>query len=46
MDAALVDELVSGVVDVIKIDVEGYEMEALTECPASSAITGQSSFQR
>jgi hypothetical protein len=29
MDAALVDELISGVVDVIKIDVEGYEMEAL-----------------
>jgi hypothetical protein len=30
MEAALVDELVSGVVDVIKIDVEGYEIEALT----------------
>src|SRR4030095_6925791 len=30
MEAALVAELVSGVVDVIKIDVEGYEMEALT----------------
>src|SRR5262249_52048310 len=29
-DAARVDELISGVVDVIKIDVEGYEMEALT----------------
>jgi FkbM family methyltransferase len=30
MKAALVDELISGAVDVIKIDVEGYEMEALT----------------
>jgi FkbM family methyltransferase len=30
MDAARVDELISGVVDVIKIDVEGYEIQALT----------------
>src|SRR4029453_13406630 len=29
MEAAVVDELISGAVDVIKIDVEGYEMEAL-----------------
>jgi FkbM family methyltransferase len=29
MEAAVVDELISGVVDVIKIDVEGYEIEAL-----------------
>ena len=29
MKAAAVDELISGVVDVIKIDIEGHEMEAL-----------------
>jgi len=29
MDAAVVDDVISGVVDVIKIDIEGYEMEAL-----------------
>jgi len=30
MKAAAVDELISGGVDVIKVDVEGHEMEALT----------------
>ena len=30
MKAAAVDELISGVVDLIKVDVEGHEMEALT----------------